>query len=271
MYTDSHCHLLTIEKRDVSLDDLFLALKKERVPYVLDIGTDSSDLEKRLPLLERAKKACGTAEFLHFSAGIWPGPEAIKNRFEELAILLEHVDKALSAKLPLCALGEFGIDRYWNKDTSLHKPEEEMFEMQMLEAQKRNLPVIIHSRDGFEQTLSCIKNVSCSNGVVHCYSYGVKEAKAFLDAGLYISLAGQVTFKKSELPEVLSYIPLDRLLLETDAPYLAPVPVRGQTNTPILVQHIYEFCAKKLGISSEKLCQIVAANFSQLFLSSNCR
>ena len=141
--------------------------------------------------------------------------------------------------------------------------------MQIALAKKMNLPVIVHSRDAFEQTLSCIKNSGYNNGVIHCYSYGLEEAKEFLDLGWYIALGGGVTYTKKskmeQMKDLIKYIPLDKLVLETDAPYLAPVPYRGKQNTPLLIEETYKFIAEVLNISVEELAGIVIKNTKKLF------
>ena len=147
--------------------------------------------------------------------------------------------------------------------------EKEMFEMQLELGKNLSLPVIVHSRDGFEDTLDCIKNVGYHNGIIHCYSYGYEEALKFLDLGWYISFAGSVTYtKKSKLEDMnklLKCIPEDRILCETDSPYLAPVPHRGTPNSPYLVQHVYEYIAPVRGTSPEKLSEQVDSNIKTLF------
>ena len=147
--------------------------------------------------------------------------------------------------------------------------EKEIFEMQLDLARKMNLPVIVHSRDAFEDTYNCIKNVGYNNGIIHCYSYGLEEAKKFLDLGWYISFSGSVTYTKKskieQMKELISYIPDDRLLCETDSPYLAPVPFRGQTNTPLLIENTYNFIAEIRSITAQKLSSLVDCNIRKLF------
>ena len=141
--------------------------------------------------------------------------------------------------------------------------------MQIQLAKEMNLPVIVHSRDAFEDTLKCIKEVGYHNGIIHCYSYGFEEAQAFLDLGWYISLSGSVTYTKKnkmeEMEKMIQSIPNHRLLCETDAPYLAPVPMRGKTNTPILVEHTYNFVAACKKMPVEELSNLVDKNIKDLF------
>lgn len=147
--------------------------------------------------------------------------------------------------------------------------EKELFELQLEYAKELNLPIIIHSRDAFEDTLDCIKNAGYDNGIIHCYSYGAEEAKAFLERGWYISFSGGVTYtKKSKMEgmkELLTLVPEDRILCETDSPYLAPVPLRGTLNTPVNVEHTYKFIAEIRGTTPEQLSNTVDENIKKLF------
>ena len=180
----------------------------------------------------------------------------------------------------IIAIGECGLDHHWNPggvdgrcesdfDQQMFLAEKELFELQLEYAKELNLPVIIHSRDAFEDTLDCIKNAGYDNGIIHCYSYGAEEAKAFLERGWYISFSGGVTYtKKSKMEgmkELLTLIPEDRILCETDSPYLAPVPLRGTLNTPVNVEHTYKFIAEIRGTTPEQLSNTVDENIKKLF------
>jgi TatD DNase family protein len=227
----------------------------------------------------------------HFSAGIWPSLDAIRSRNEQMQVLekqiqlvgaktsLEQAGDCL-AKKGVCAIGECGIDHHWNPsgvdgrcesdfDQTVFDGERELFLMQIELAKKLALPVIVHSRDAFQDTVDCIKEGGYDNGIIHCFSYSKEEAAVFLDRGWYIALGGGVTYtKKSKMDamnELINYIPSERLLLETDAPYLAPVPFRGEPNTPLLIENTYAFIAERRGISVDKLCSLVDENAARLF------
>ena len=139
-------------------------------------------------------------------------------------------------------------------DTETYKGERELFEAQLELARELKLPVIVHSRDAFEDTLDCLKNVGYDKGIIHCYSYGIEEARAFLDRGWYIAFGGAVTYnKKAKLEavkELLRFVPSDRFLCETDAPY---------------VEHVYNFIAEVRGMSPEELSNLVDENIKGLF------
>ena len=178
------------------------------------------------------------------------------------------------------AIGECGLDHHWNPsgadgrtesdfDEQIYRGERELFQAHIELARELDLPVIVHSRDAYEDTLDCIKNIGYDNGIIHCYSYGIDEARTFLDRGWYIALGGGITYtKKSKLEqmeELIRFIPDDRLLTETDAPYLAPVPFRGQPNTPVLVEHVFNFLAQVRSVSLLVLNQTVDENIKRLF------
>lgn len=295
MFSDTHCHLSHIVARAENLKGLLFALQEESVPFILDIGTKPGDLASRLALIQEASD--GTIpQFLHFSCGLWPENNSIAHPKEALAALESDLQRLMqkdrSAETVLSdenraflALGECGLDRYWNgpqagqrpKDSTGDGPgttdiqgEEALFEAQLEMAKKYRLPVIVHSREAFEATLGCIKNCLWDDGVIHCYSYGLKEAKAFLDRGWYISFPGTVTWAKKpadreEIGALLRYVPTDRLLLETDAPYLTPAPHRGKINTPLFIKHTYEVVAEYLGMKNLDLALLVEANARTLF------
>ena len=208
-------------------------------------------------------------------------------RKENIDILKEQIKEAESSSqndfpfnTKIIALGECGLDHHWNPSgedhrnaedfsTDMFKSEKELFEMQLLLAKDLSLPVIIHSRDAFKETLESVKKIGYHNGIIHCYSYGKTEAKEFLDYGWYISFSGSVTYTKkrcmNEMEELIKSIPDDRILVETDSPYLAPVPFRGKVNSPSLIKNTYDFIAKIKGISSEELSALVDKNISKLF------
>ena len=230
-----------------------------------------------------AEKARG---FMYFSAGIWPDVDAIHNRDKQMKMLRDSITAAAvdreqdTLHRRIVAVGECGIDHHWNPsgedgrcesdfDEKTYRGERELFEAQLQLARELSLPVIVHSRDGFEDTLDCIKNVGYDCGIIHCYSYGIEEARAFLERGWYIAFGGAVTYnKKAKLEavkELLRFVPADRFLCETDAPYLAPVPLRGTVNTPVNVEHVYRFAAETRGISPEELSATVDQNIRRLF------
>lgn len=287
--TDTHFHFHhLVTERGLDGEKLLSDLYNNNTPFALDIGTKSDDLLKRQILMEENLKKCdkNCERMIYFSAGIWPAAEEIKNKENAVKELEKQIENARNSENPLyrkvAALGECGLDRHWNKNNpdaamqdekfgneELLKAEEELFKMQLELASRLNLPVIVHSRDAAQETINCIKDARYNRGIIHCYSYGLEEAKIFLDLGWHISFSGSVTYTKKskmeEMSQLLRYIPDDRILCETDSPYLAPVPHRGVTNTPLLVDFVYEFVAKERGIEKEALHETVNKNVKKLF------
>ena len=282
MFSDTHFHFSMMMQEERS--SILTALEDRKCFFGLDIGTRCDDLAARIEIVKNSDSGKKIKQFMYFSTGIWPAVEAIKDRenqikeLEKQILSVQELDAELKKKI--CAIGECGLDHHWNPsgtdgrcesdfDREVFLGEAEMFEMQLELAKKFNLPVIVHSRDAFEGTLECIKNVSYDNGIIHCYSYGLEEAKAFLDRGWYLAFGGGVTYTKKskmeQMKELLCYVPKERLLLETDAPYLAPVPFRGKPSTPLLIDNTYNFIAQMRGTSAEELSDMVDENIRCLF------
>jgi TatD DNase family protein len=285
MFSDTHFHLQYLVDNGIDCRQILTDLANRQSAFALDIGTKCGDLPERLALAETLSADNDAIRaMLYFSGGIWPSVDAIGDRTAQVSSLKAHLAAALSAaNSHVCALGECGLDHHWNPsgadsrsqddfDAAILHGEAELFEMQLELARALELPVIVHSRDAFEGTLSCIKNVGYDNGVIHCFSYGIGEARAFLERGWYISFTGAVTYTKKtrldDMKKLLAFIPCDRLLLETDAPYLAPVPFRGKVNTPVLVEYVYRFVADMLELDAESLSDLVDTNAKRLFLRS---
>ncbi len=306
MFVDSHCHLTTIAARGENLADLLTRMGDERFAFALDIGTKPGDFAERVDAI---RAAVGTIpSFLHFSCGLWPDATTIADRVESLKILdadlrsmIELAESRQHAVVdgeatpsapgsaPIIALGECGLDRHWNGPQAAERPasaadaedgpgttdlagEEELFEGQLELAKKYKLPVIVHSRDAFDATLACLRNMDSTRGVIHCFSYGVDEARAFLDLGWHISFPGNVTWPKREadkerVASIVRYVPRDRLLLETDAPYLAPAPHRGTVCVPPMIERTYARVAEILGLPIASLAALVLQNSRELFVA----
>lgn len=298
MYSDTHFHFehticKNSAKNPINGTEILQEMARRNCFFGLDIGTESDDLLKRQACVDNAiaqikdtRLADKARKFIYFAAAIWPSPEEIKNRHKSMQILKEQIETANNSKdndtlnRKIIAIGECGLDHHWNPsgvdgrcesdfDQHMLSAERELFEMQLEFAKELSLPVIIHSRDAFEDTLNCIKNIGYDNGIIHCYSYGTQEAKAFLERGWHISFSGSVTYTKKrrmpEMEELIRLIPDDRILCETDSPYLAPVPFRGKTNTPLFIEKTYSFIAEIRKISPEKLSETVDSNIKKLF------
>ncbi len=287
MFSDTHFHFHhLVEERGLNGMEILSDLARRDTFFALDIGTKSGDLEERQRLIEEnilqlpspeIKEKCDRMVF--YTAGIWPDIESIKNREQEIKNLESQIN-CFSRKNKLVAIGECGLDHHWNPggadnrceedfDKSVYDGERELFEMQLELCRKFDLPVVIHSRDAFEETLDVLMNMNFHRGIIHCFSYDKNAARNFLDMGFFIAFGGGATYTKkskmAEMTELLRFVPDDRILLETDAPYLAPVPYRGKTNTPVLIEETYKFIASARGILAENLSGIVDENIKNLF------
>ena len=162
-----------------------------------------------------------------------------------------------STHLP-SAWGEIGLDYYYSPET--RDAQIAFFASQLEEANRRNLPVVIHTREAADDTLAVLKDIP-SRGIIHCFTGTPQEAKSYLDLGFYVSISGIVTFRAADnVRETALYVPNDRILIETDSPFLAPVPMRGKANEPAFIVHTCEFLAKLRGIAPDDFAELTFAN-----------
>ncbi len=293
MFSDTHFHFQNICNNGVNGVEVLSTMASRSCFFGLDIGTRSEDLAGRQACIEQTIAQIGDSalagrarDFVYFSAGIWPDVDSIHDREKQMKLLRASIEAAAASAdqdtlhRKIIALGECGIDHHWNPsgvdgrcesdfDEKTYRGERELFEAQIELARELQLPLIIHSRDGFEDTLDCLKNMGYDNGIIHCYSYGIEEARAFLDRGWYIAFGGAITYNKKAkleaIKELLRFVPEDRFLCETDAPYLAPVPLRGTINTPVNIEHVYNFASEVRGITASALSELVDNNIRKLF------
>lgn len=163
-------------------------------------------------------------------------------------------------------VGETGLDYYW--ETAPHDVQKQAFETHLALAKKYDLPVIIHNRDAFDDVYAMLKASGVTKGVMHSFSGTPEQALAFVDLGMHISFSGVVTFKKAEeVREAAKAVPLERLLVETDAPYLAPTPFRGKDNEPAFVKYVLDSLAETLDMTPKELTEITRTNAHRLFLN----
>lgn len=174
--------------------------------------------------------------------------------------------KAQLADPAVVGVGEMGLDYHW--DTSHIAQQKEAFKQQLALAKELNLPVTVHTRDALDDTYDILKDsgVETFGGVMHSFTGNAKEAQRFLDLGMYVSFSGIATFKNAkEVHEAVASVPLDRLLVETDAPYLAPTPMRGKTNEPMFVRYTIENIAEQRGMSYNELADVTRENAHELW------
>ncbi|MGH1371525.1 MAG: TatD family hydrolase [Cellvibrionaceae bacterium] len=254
MLVDSHCHLdrLKLDKYDGDLTKALQAARDADVGKMLCVGIS----------LENREAVTGLAEkFDDVVASVGVHPLDVESGLATEAQLIEW-----GKHEKVVALGESGLDYYYSDESK--DVQQESFAVHLRAAAEAKLPVIVHTRDARQDTLDLIAEHGCqeSAGVLHCFTESWEMAKAAMDMNYYVSISGIVTFKNADaLRDVARKMPLDRLLVETDSPYLAPVPFRGKSNEPAFVREVAKFVADLKGISYDKLCEITGDNFHRLF------
>jgi TatD DNase family protein len=251
MFVDSHCHL-DFPELSGDLPAVLDAMAANQVTHALAIGVN-------LPELPRVMQIATEHANLYASAGVHPDYEDTPDpSLEELL--------ALAAKPKVVAIGETGLDYYRLKgDLSWQR---ERFRRHIRAARESGKPLVIHTRSAAEDTLAIMREECAAEagGVMHCFTETWEVAQAAMDLGFHISFSGIVTFKNAkDLKEVARRVPLARMLIETDAPYLAPVPFRGKTNQPAYVRHVAEEIARLREIPVEEVARATSSNFFRLF------
>src|SRR5678815_2294434 len=258
MYVDSHCHLSFPELAE-RLPEIRAAMAAADVDRALCICTTLEEFERVHAL------ALGHDNFW-CSAGVHPDNEDVRE--PEVADLV-----ALAAKAKVVAIGETGLDYYRLAGRSIADMEwqRRRFRVHIHAARATGLPLVIHTRSASADTLGVLREEGGgeATGVFHCFTETAAVARAALDLGFHISFSGILTFKNaSDLRDVASFVPLDRCLIETDSPYLAPMPFRGKVNTPANVPLVARQLAAIKSVSVEEIAAVTSRNFERLFLSS---
>ena len=259
MYTDSHCHL-DFPGLAENLPAVLQRMLQASVTRALCVSVTLEDFPRVLAVADSAP-AEGPALFA--SAGVHPDyPDCMEPTVEQLCTLAGHPK--------VIATGETGLDYYRaTTDPALtHEWQRDRFRVHIRAARQCGKPLIIHTRSESDDTIAIMREEQAQDigGVMHCFTESWEVARAALDLGFYISFSGIVTFKSAtELREVARKVPLDRMLVETDSPYLAPVPHRGKTNQPGYVKHTAEAIAALCGLPFEELASATTDNFFRLF------
>lgn len=252
MIFDTHAHY-DDEAFDEDRQELLPGMQEQGIAGIVNIG---SSIEANEKTLELAKKY----DFIKAAFGVHP--EFADQLNEETFKRIEEM-----CKLDECvAVGEIGLDCYWPEpDVSIQRP---WFERQMDLARRIGKPIVVHSRDAAQETYEMMKAADAGDigGVVHCFSYSKEMAKQFIDMGFFIGVGGVLTFKNGKkLKEVVEYIPLEHIVLETDCPYLAPVPFRGKRNSSLLLPYVVEAISEIKGISREEVERVTWENAHRLY------
>ncbi len=251
-FIDTHTHLY---------DDQFAADREAIIQKSLDAGVskmylpncDSSTIEPMMAMAEKWPEHCFPMMGVH--------PCYIKENYKEELKLAE----SWLSKASFSAIGEIGLDYYW--DTTFVPQQKEAFNLQMDWALGLNLPIVIHTRESLQDGIDMVKakQNGTLKGIFHCFGGTLEEAKQIIDLGFYLGIGGVATFKKSTLPDVLSQIPLEHLVIETDAPYLAPTPYRGKRNESSYIPLIGAKIAEIKNCSIEEVAQITTKNAGFIF------
>ena len=248
---DSHFHLLAMQKKGVDIVGLLAEMQAHSMQGI-DIGVQADDLTVRSALLSAYPS-------IHMSAGI--GPWGVASGQSPVLDQLEVLSASLDMH-KVCAIGEIGLDNHWDYGTK--QGQQDLFVAQMDMAQDRQLPIIIHSRDADTEMAALLQSRTFTRrGIMHCFQGSQELALLAVSKGMFISFAGPLTYKaNTSMRDIFKSVPLEHILLETDSPYLSPVPRRGNTNTPLHMVHIYEFASSLLGMSTEDLILQMKSNFS---------
>ncbi len=255
---DSHCHI-DGEAFDEDRDQVVQRAHDAGVAAMLNVGTG----DPRTDDFRRAVAVAEKYQYVYASVGVHPHDAKLYDDAAET-----HLIELVRSSNKVIAWGEIGLDYYY--DHSPRDVQREVFRRQIRTAEQLDLPIIIHSRDADEETVQILTE-ECAGpgfrgGVMHCFGGTPEMAHALLEVGFLISFAGNVTFKKAEnLRESARVVPLDRLLVETDCPFLTPVPFRGKRNEPAYVVHTASFLAEMYGVRQEELATQTTDNFLRLF------
>jgi TatD DNase family protein len=260
MYVDSHCHL-SFPELSAKLVEIRAAMAAAQVDRALCICTTIEEFERVHDLATRYDN-------FWCSAGVHPDEEGVREPSVEDLL-------ALARRPRVVAIGETGLDYYRLNGRSVADMEwqRERFRVHIRAARATGLPLVVHTRSASEDTLAILREegAQCApgdgpGGVFHCFTESDAVARAALDLGFYISFSGILTFKTAQaLRDVAGFVPLDRCLIETDSPYLAPVPHRGRTNSPAYVPFVAQQIAALKGLALETVARATSANFERLF------
>ena len=253
-FFDSHCHL-NDEKILLHLDEVVFDAKEAGVDAMVCIGYDLASSKKAIEIANRY-------EGVYAAIGFHPENIEGQNKEDSLREI-----RLLAKEERVIAIGEIGLDYYWYKDPEIRQRQKPWFIAQIELANELNLPVSIHARDATQDVYEILRDHPLkAGGVLHCYSGSVESLREFAKLGLYFGFDGPITFKNAITPkECVKECPLDRLLVETDSPYLAPTPFRGKENGPKYIPYIVSEMAKIKEMDEEVLRQNLADNFTRLF------
>ncbi len=254
MIFETHAHYED-DAFDIDRQELLKQLPGQGIEYVVNVSSGITTVDKVLALAEQYS-------YIYAAVGIHPGDSMSLNE-ERFAWLKER------AKHPrVVAIGEIGLDYYW--DTPDREIQKLWFERQLELARELKLPLVIHSRDAANDTYNMMKEAKAEElgGIIHCFGYGVEQARQYLNKGFYLGIGGVVTFTNGKkLKEVVTYAPIEQLVLETDCPYLAPVPHRGERNNSLYLNYVAKEIATLKGMEVQEVIRITNDNAKKLYFT----
>ena len=247
MLIDTHCHLYSEYYSDI--DDIVNLAKKSNVNILINNGCDSKSNKEVIDLLDKYKNMYG-------AIGIHP--EEVENySLDDIKFIEDNLNNK-----KVVAIGEIGLDYHYSKENK--EKQIKLFELQLDMANKYNIPVIIHSRDATEDTINILKKYNIK-GVIHSFSGSLETAKIYIKRGFLLGINGVVTFKNCNLKDILVNIGLNNIILETDSPYLTPVPYRGKQNNPSHILDIAKYISEIFNVSLEEVSIITTKNVLDLY------
>ncbi len=248
---DTHCHLY-LEELQPDLDAVIKRAEEEGVTKFLMPAIDSNETERLFATEQRFKGKCIPMMGLH--------PCSVKENYDEE---LRMVEDWLS-KRPFVAVGEIGLDYYW--DLSFKEQQMVVFEKQIQLSLQYKLPIVIHSRNSLDDCIQVVsKYMGKARGIFHCFSGTLQQANKIIELGFYLGIGGVITYKNAGLAEIMKAITLDYVVLETDAPYLTPVPFRGKRNESSYLKYVVQKLAEVKNISREEVARITTENAKKVF------
>lgn len=248
MFTDTHCHIYD-EYYEEGIDSIYEKMKESSITRIINNGCDSKSNKEVLELL-------GKYNWMYGTLGIHP-ESADTYTEEDLKYVEEHINDP-----KVVAIGEIGLDYYWTKDNK--DKQKELFEYQLKLAEKVNKPVVIHSREATQDTIDILGKYNVT-GVIHSFSGSYETACIYIKKGFLLGINGVITFKNCNLKDVVEKLDLGNIVLETDSPYLTPVPYRGKRNDPSHIWEIAEYVANLKGVSIEELSKETNGNIARCF------
>lgn len=252
MIFETHAHY-DDEAFDLDREQLLKSLPENGIEYVVDVSSALNNIDNVLALAEQYS-------YIYASVGVHPNETAELNE-DSLRWIKERAQHPKNV-----AIGEIGLDYYW--DTPERSIQKEWFERQIELARELKLPMIIHSRDAANDTYQILKSTNADSigAIIHCFGYGLEQAKLYLNQGFYLGIGGVITFTNGKkLKEVVEYAPLNQLVLETDCPYLSPVPYRGKRNSSLNLTYVAREIARIKNIEYDEVIEVTSKNAKNFY------